>query len=203
MSKTIDFYFDFSSPYGYLASKRIEQIATTYGHEVVWHPILLGAIFKVTGQAPITEAPLKGDYALMDFARSAREHKLDYKHPQVFPIGAVAACRAALWVRDGASASNKQTSDFIQAIFGAYYADGKDITNPEVLAELAAPIGIDSAQMLNALLEQSVKDALRVEVENAISAGVFGSPVMIVNKEIFWGNDRLEQLDRWLASGGW
>lgn len=203
MSKTIDFYFDFSSPYGYLASKRIEHIASAHDHTVSWHPILLGAIFKVTGQAPLTEAPLKGDYALMDFARSAREHKLDYKHPEVFPIGAVAACRATIWLRDNAQASNKQTGDFIQSIFHAYYTDGKDITDSTVLAELATTLGIDSNAMLNALTEQSVKDALRNEVENAIKAGVFGSPVMIVNKEIFWGNDRVEQLDRWLASGGW
>ena len=203
MSKTIDFYFDFSSPYGYLASKRIEAIASTHDHTVNWHPILLGAIFKVTGQAPLTEAPLKGDYAVMDFARSAREHKLVYNHPAVFPIGAVAACRAALWLRDGAQASNERTSNFIHAIFDAYYAEGKDITNAEVIAELAMPLGIDATVMLAALKEQTVKDALRHEVENAIEAGVFGSPVMIVNKEIFWGNDRLEQLDRWLASGGW
>lgn len=203
MSKIIDFYFDFSSPYGYLASKRIEQIAAAHDHVVAWHPILLGAIFKVTGQAPLTEAPLKGDYALMDFARSAREHNLDYKHPEVFPIGAVAACRATLWLRNGDQASNELTSGFIQATFRAYYTDGKDITNTEVLGEIAGSLGIDSAQMLNALSEQPVKDALRSEVENAISAGVFGSPVMIVNKEKFWGNDRLEQLDRWLATGGW
>jgi 2-hydroxychromene-2-carboxylate isomerase len=203
MSKIIDFYFDFSSPYGYLASQRIEQIAIAHDHTVVWHPILLGAIFKVTGQAPLTEAPLKGDYAIMDFTRSAREHKLDYIHPEVFPIGAVAACRATLWLRDGDQASSTQTSEFIHAIFRAYYADAKDITNPEILGEIAASLGIDSTTMLSAITQQPAKDALRGEVESAISAGVFGSPVMIVNKEIFWGNDRLEQLDRWLASGGW
>ncbi|MDB4223455.1 2-hydroxychromene-2-carboxylate isomerase [Granulosicoccus sp.] len=203
MTKIIDFYFDFSSPYGYLASKRIEKIASAHDHVVAWHPILLGAIFKVTGQAPLTEAPLKGDYAIMDFARSAREFKLDYNHPEVFPIGAVAACRAAIWLRDGDQTSNKQSSKFIHAVFHAYYADGKDITNSSVLAELAETLGIDAAEMLSALTEKSVKDALRTEVENAIAAGVFGSPVMIVNKEIFWGNDRLEQLDRWLTSGGW
>jgi 2-hydroxychromene-2-carboxylate isomerase len=203
MTKIIDFYFDFSSPYGYLASKRIEKIASAHDHEVNWCPILLGAVFKVTGQAPLTEAPLKGDYAVMDFARSAREHKLEYNHPDVFPIGAVAACRASLWLRDGDHASKQQTTDFIHSIFQAYYVDGKNITDPSVLADLATPLGIDSAAMLSALSEQSVKDALRIEVENAIAAGVFGSPVMIVNKELFWGNDRLEQLDRWLASGGW
>ena len=203
MSKIIDFYFDFSSPYGYLASKRIEKIATTHGHEVNWHPILLGAIFKVTGQAPLTEAPLKGDYAMMDFARSAREHKLVYNHPEVFPIGAVAACRAALWLRDGPEASYERTANFIHAVFDAYYVDGKDITSPNVISELAEPMGIASDDLLAALLDQSVKDALRNEVEQAIKAGVFGSPVMIVDKEVFWGNDRLEQLDRWLAVGGW
>jgi len=203
MKKIIDFYFDFSSPYGYLASKRIEKIAEAHDHEVVWHPILLGAIFKVTGQAPLIEAPLKGDYAVMDFARSAREHKLVYNHPDTFPIGAVAACRAALWLRNNDNASNTLSTKFIQSVYHAYFVDGKDVTDNSVLAELAETLGIDTSKMLAALTEQSVKDALRSEVENAIAAGVFGSPVMIVNEEVFWGHDRLEQLERWLVSGGW
>ena len=203
MSKIIDFYFDFSSPYGYLASKRIEAVATAHDHVVNWHPILLGAVFKVTGQAPLTEAPLKGDYAMMDFARSAREHKLEYNHPAVFPIGAVAACRATLWLRNGEPALSDKTGEFVQAVYKAYFTDGKNITDTEVLAQIATSLVIDSAAMLGALSEQSVKDALRTEVEDAIAAGVFGSPVMIVNNEIFWGNDRLEQLNRWLGTGGW
>lgn len=204
MNPIIDFYFDYSSPYGYLASERIEAIAMSNNHRVVWHPVLLGAVFKITGQSPLTEAPLKGDYSIMDFARSAREHGLNYQHPNTFPIATIAACRATLWMRDNADASIAgKTTEFVHLVFRAYYAEGRDITDTSVLAAIAISMGIDSAAMLAALGEPSIKDALRSEVETAIEIGVFGSPMMIVNGEKFWGNDRLEQLDRWLQSGGW
>ncbi len=204
MSNVIDFYFDFSSPYGYLASKRIESIAEENNCSVQWHPILLGAVFKVTGQAPIVEAPMKGDYAIMDFTRAAREHKMEYKHPEVFPIGAVAACRAALWLRDNQDdALQQKTSAFIHAVFRAYYVEEKDITKPESIGDIAAALDIDKETLQQALADQSVKDALRQEVESAIAEGIFGSPMMVYNGEKFWGNDRLEQLERWLKSGGW
>jgi len=204
LSNVIDFYFDFSSPYGYLAAQRIGSIAQKHHCTVNWRPILLGAVFKVTGQAPLTEAPMKGDYAIMDFARSAREHSIKYNHPEVFPIGAVAACRATLWLRDNEDkALSQQTEAFVQAIFSAYYIENKDITKPETLGEIAQSLKIDSELMQQALSEQSVKDALRTEVEGAIELGVFGSPMMIINGEKFWGHDRLEQMERWLQSGGW
>lgn len=204
MSDSIDFYFDFSSPFGYLASERIEAIAEQHGRRIVWHPILLGAVFKVTGQAPLTQAPLKGDYSILDFSRSAREHQIAYTHPEPFPIGAVAACRATLWLRDNNDASlSRCTADFIHAIFRAYYTQGLDITDASVLTELASSLGLDAQQMANALSEQGVKDALRREVEEAIAKGIFGSPMMVVDDQPFWGHDRLEQMARWLDNGGW
>jgi len=105
MSKAIDYYFDFSSPYGYLGSKRVEAIASKHGLAVNWHPILLGAVFKVSGQAPLTTFPLKGDYALMDFERSAREHNTPYNAPKPFPIAAVAASRAFYWMNEHTDAN--------------------------------------------------------------------------------------------------
>lgn len=204
MSRIINFYFDYSSPYGYLASERIEAIAEANNYMVVWRPILLGAIFKVTGQTPLIEAPLKGDYAVMDFARSAREHELDYQHPHTFPIGAVAACRATLWVRDNSDESIRvQTSEFVHATYRAYYTQGKDITNPGILSAIATALGIKADEMLEGIQQPEIKNALRTEVEDAIAAGVFGSPMMVVDDQAFWGHDRMEQLGRWLNTGGW
>jgi len=100
MSKSIEFYFDFSSPYGYLGSQNIQVLAKKHAMQVDWHPILLGAVFKVSGLAPLLNYPMKGDYALMDFKRSAREVDLPYQHPDNFPIGAVAASRAVWWVKE-------------------------------------------------------------------------------------------------------
>lgn len=204
MSSAIDFYFDFSSPYGYLASERIEAIAERCGRHVVWHPILLGAVFRVTGQAPLTDAPLKGDYSVRDFARSAREHQLPYEHPQKFPIGSVAASRAVLWLRNHEDAQAQAlTGSLIHALYRAYFTLGLNITDLEVIANVAETLGLDSQAMLQALPSPPVKDTLRAEVEQAIALGVFGSPMMIVDEEPFWGHDRLEQMERWIKAGGW
>lgn len=204
MSNCIDFYFDFSSPYGYLASERIEEIAARLGYTVLWRPILLGAVFKITGQVPLTEAPLKGNYAMRDFSRSAREHKVEYQHPDRFPIGAVAASRATLWLRDNTDPQLRaRTTDFIHALYRAYFTAGQDITDATVIASVADSLSIDSQTLQLAIATQAVKDTLRFEVEQSIAAGVFGSPTMIVNAEPFWGHDRLEQMERWISSGGW
>ena len=93
MKPPIDFYFDFSSPYGYLASHMIEKLAGKYGRAVKWRPMLLGAAFKTTGAAPLPTIPLKGDYAKRDFLRSARFYNVPFRLSDPFPICTVAACR--------------------------------------------------------------------------------------------------------------
>src|SRR3546814_6861230 len=99
MSANFDFYFDFSSPYGYLASTQIEALAAEFGRQVDWHPILLGPMFKTMGSAPLTEIPLKGEYAKHDFERSARLFDIPYSQPETFPISTVAAARAMLYAQ--------------------------------------------------------------------------------------------------------
>src|SRR5688572_6519084 len=94
MSAPIDFYFDFSSPYGYLASTKIEDIAARHGRSVLWRPILLGAVFKTTNQQPLTTIPVKGDYAKRDFERSARLAGVPFRQPSKFPISTTAPARA-------------------------------------------------------------------------------------------------------------
>ena len=204
MASPIDFWFDFSSPFGYLASERIEDIAARNGRDVAWRPILLGAVFKVTGGAPLTEAPMKGAYSIMDMARSAREHDIPFKQPDNFPIGAVAACRATLWLqRHDDDRYAVLSTPLIHALFRAYYVDGRDISDASTVLDVAADTGVDRAALETALGESTVKDALRKTVESAIARNVFGSPTFAVDGEMFWGNDRLDMLDRWLATGGW
>ena len=204
MANTIDFYFDYTSPFGYLAGERIEAIAHSHQRELVWRPVLLGAIFKTTGQTPLLDQPLKGEYSKKDIARSAREHDIPYQHPDNFPIAGVAASRATLWLRDHALSENRaKTGAFVRTVYRAYFTQGKDITNPETVAELATSLKIDGKALLQAISEQPAKDALRTEVDNAVTAGVFGSPMMVVDGEAFWGDDRMAQLDRWLQKGGW
>ncbi len=203
-SKAIDFYFDFSSPYGYLGSTRIEAVAAKHDLAVNWHPILLGAVFKVSKQAPLTSFPLKGDYALMDFARSAREYNTPYTPPDPFPVAAVAVSRAFYWINENADANIAGLSDrFVHAVFKAYYVDGHNISKPDVLGDIATSLGLDTTVLTEALGQQAVKDRLKQAVDDAIARGVFGSPMMFIDQEPFWGNDRMEQLERWIEKGGW
>ena len=204
MSPTIEFYFDFSSPYGYLGSQQIQAVAKKHNREIDWHPILLGAIFKVSGQAPLTTFPLKGEYAIMDFQRSAREVELPYSHPEKFPIATVAAARTVWWAKENSDNSiAEKTDDLVQAFFKAYYVNGKDISELDVVLDVAASVGINKDSLALALQESAVKDRLKKAVGDALDKKVFGSPMMIIDGESFWGNDRIGQIDRWLTRGGW
>jgi 2-hydroxychromene-2-carboxylate isomerase len=200
MPAAIDFYFDFSSPYGYFAATRIDALAARHGRDVVWHPILLGAVFKVTGGAPLPSLPLKGDYARCDMARSARLMGVPFVYPSKFPIATQVAARMTLWRAMSDPADAKRLAG---ALYRAYFAEDRDISNPDVCGDVAAACGLDRAQALAAINEQTVKDKLKDEVEAAIARGVFGSPYFIVDGEPFWGADRMDHLERWLASGGW
>ena len=199
MATAIDFYFDFSSPYGFLASQKIEALAQKYGRAVDWHPVLLGVIFKETAMAPLTEVPLKGDYSRRDFARSARFHGVEFSMPATFPIATIAAARIVLWLksRDPALAAR-----VAKALYRAYFLAEIDISDPEQAIAVAAKEGVDANEARAAIADPAVKDRLKREVEQAIARGVFGSPFVIVDGEPFWGLDRFDQIDRWLATGG-
>ena len=200
MANPIDFYFDFSSPYGYLASTQIEALAARHGRSVTWRPHLLGAVFKINEQRPLASIPLKNDYTARDLARSARLLKVPFKLPTRFPVGATAPSRAFYWVNDRNPELAKRLA---QALYHAYFAEDRDISSAEVTLEVAAQLGIDRAELGRALNDAAVKERLRVEVDAAIARGVFGSPFIVVDGEPFWGSDRLDQVARWLETGGW
>jgi 2-hydroxychromene-2-carboxylate isomerase len=199
MNRAIDFYFDFSSPYGYLAACRIEALAAKYGRTVNWRPILLGVVFKQTGMAPLTQIPIKGDYVKRDFERSARFYGIAFRMPPVFPIASQAPARIVLWAkaRDPALAAK-----LALALYEAYFRDGLDISNPDIAADVAGKIGVDRVAARACIDDPAIKDLLKREVEQAIQAGVFGSPFVVVDGESFWGHDRFDQLEHWLETGG-
>ncbi|HEY1459730.1 MAG TPA: 2-hydroxychromene-2-carboxylate isomerase [Casimicrobiaceae bacterium] len=201
MPAPIEFYFDFSSPYGYLASEKIEALAARHGREVSWHPVLLGVVFKQTGAMPLLQVPLKGEYSRRDMHRSARFHGVDrFRVPTKFPIPSQAAARVVLWSaqRDPALAAR-----VVHALYRAYFVDDQDISSPEVAVAVAASCGLDAAEVRAAIEDPSIKEALKRANEQAIAKGVFGSPYIIIDGEPFWGLDRLDQVDRWMATGGW
>ncbi len=203
MPEPIDFYFDFSSPYGYLASERIDELAARHGRKVRWRPILLGVVFKHTGAAPLTLVPLKGEYSLRDFARSARFLGVPYTHPAKFPLATQHAARAYYRLRDqdGGQAWERARA-FAQAVFRALYVDGRDVSSLEVVLDLLATQGADREALSQALAGAALKEQLKAECAAALAMGVCGSPYMIVDGEPFFGVDRLPQMERWLTSGG-
>lgn len=200
MSDPIDFYFDFSSPYGYLASKRIDALAAKHGRSVNWRPHLLGAVFKTTGSQPLLNIPMKGDYARIDMPRAARLHGVPFVMPERFPFLSVAAARAFYWLHDSDPA---KATDLARALYDAAFGEGRDIANAETVMEIAVGLGVDASALTAALADPAVKERLKTEVAAAIERGVFGSPYIFVDGEPFWGNDKLDDIDRWLETGGW
>ncbi len=198
MTNPIDFYFDYSSPYGYFAALKIDDLAARHGRSVNWKPILLGVVFKVTGAQPLPSLPLKGDYAKRDIARSARYLGVEFKYPSKFPIASQAPARAFYWANDRDPALARKLA---KALYRAYFVEDRDISSPEVTAEVAATLGLKRDEVLAALNDPAVKDRLKNEVDAAIRRGVFGSPYIVIDGEPFWGVDRFDQIERWLAHG--
>ncbi|MFO0206128.1 MAG: 2-hydroxychromene-2-carboxylate isomerase [Betaproteobacteria bacterium] len=198
MPAPLEFVFDFSSPYSYLLSEKIEAVATRHGRSVAYKPILLGAAFKVTGMAPLVEVPVKGDYSCRDFERSARFHGVAFRMPTPFPVGTVTAARALLWLQGNGSA---KSVPFVHKVLRAYFAEGRNIGEPAVVGQIATELGIDGAALLAGAQEPAIKDRLKKQVDEAIARGVFGAPFVFVDQEPFWGHDRLDQIDRWLQYG--
>jgi len=200
MPAPIEFYFDFSSPYGFLAAEKIDALAAKHGRSVDWHPVLLGVLFKQTGSVPLMEVPLKGEYSKRDFSRSARFHGIGgFRVPSRFPIASQAPARIILWLKGSDPALAGRVA---KALYRAYFVDGVDISSPDAAAAVAAGEGVDEAAARAAVDDPAVKDALKAEVATALARGVFGSPFVFVDGEPFWGLDRFDQVERWLATGG-
>jgi 2-hydroxychromene-2-carboxylate isomerase len=197
---SIDFYFDFSSPYGYLAAQVIDDIGARHGLDVAWRPFLLGAVFKITGAQPLPQTPLKDRYLAIDMPRSARLLGVPFVMPEPFPFQSLAACRAYYWLAEDDPARSRA---FAKAVFHGSFGEGRDMSTAEAVIEEAAKLGIDRQALAAALQHPAVKERLRREVDAAIERGVYGSPFFFLDDEPFWGHDRLDQVDRWLETGGW
>jgi len=199
MTQSLHFHFDFSSPYGYLAAERIEALAARHQRSVEWRPVLLGAVFKITGTQPLTFVPLKGDYTRRDLPRTARYHGIAFRMPAKFPIPTQAAARLVVWQRGTDPA---RCGPLVKALYRAYFVEDRDISDPDVAASVAAEAGLDRGIARAAIDDVTIKDALKRDVDAAIAGGVFGSPFVIVYGEPFWGLDRFDQIERWLETGG-
>lgn len=195
-STPIDFYFDFSSPYSYIASEWVTGLAARHGRTVRWHAILLGATFQAAELKSPVSHPLKREYSLHDFARSARMAGLPMTMPSRFPISTQNAARLFWWLH---AQDPRRAEDWAHVGLRAYFSRNIDLSQADALAALAAEVGIDADQAAAVCADPVWKDKLRQENDAAIAVGVFGAPFFRIDGEPFWGNDRKEQMERWLA----
>ncbi len=201
MEAPIALYFDFVSPYAYLALPRAERLAASCGRSLDLRPVLLGVtVLRVMGLKPVPQTPLKGDYARADIERLAKLHGVPFRHHGLPEVNSVPALRAFLWIkrRDSAAAH-----EFARRVFAQLWAQGRDISAPEQLADAIAAAGQDPETVIAACGEPEARDALRTAVDDAIARGVFGVPFFVADGESFWGGDRLPMLEHWLTHHRW
>ena len=195
----IEFYFDFSSPFGYFTATKIKAIGDEFGREISWKPFMIGAALKVTGGMPLPMVPLKGEYSKRDMERTSRLWGIPYQEPVKFPISSQAPCRLIYWLQ---TAAPERQEEAILKLYEAYFVQGLDISSPEVAAQVISSIKGSEEELIAATQDPEMKSRLKDECDLAIQKGVFGSPYVIVDDEPFWGADRLEQVREWLRTGG-
>jgi len=197
MKPPIDFYFDFSSPYSYIASEWVDAVAARHGRAVRWHAILLGATFQAAELKSPVSYPMKREYSIRDFGRSARFAGLPYLMPSKFPIPTQNAARVFWWLHD--TQSPERAVAWAHAGLRAVFTQDHDLSEPATLRSVMAAAGIDTAGAEAAYTDPAWKLRLKNENDAAIAAGVFGAPFFVVDGEPFWGNDRRGQIEQWLA----
>jgi 2-hydroxychromene-2-carboxylate isomerase len=193
----LDFYFDFSSPYGFLAAMKIEQaLQGARFRRLAWRPFLLGAVYKQVGQSPLEHA-LKRRYVIeIDVPRLGRRENLAIKLPAGFPEHSLPAARAFYWIE---AREPEKAVEFAKAAYRKFWLEGRSTADPEVTVEAAALLGFDRSDVAEGLQDSVVKQRVTTENEQAIANGVFGSPFIVVDGEPFWGSDRLEHVAERLA----
>ena len=196
----IEFFFDFSSPYGYLAANRIERIGQKHDCDVFWKPFLLGAVFKINGQSPLIEQTLKWSYSRYDIERTARRYKVEWALPEFFPVATQVAARAFYWINEKDPDLAKK---FALLVYQKYFIEGLDIRSKNIVAELAAECRLDFDECILSINSNLYKEKLKLVNKKAIKRNVCGSPFIFVGDEPFWGHDRLNMVDEWLQTGGW
>ena len=194
--KPVEFFFDLSSPYSYLAATQMEGLVKRTSAQVTWKPFVLGAVFKAAGNVMPAACPPKAQYMLRDLDRWARRYEVDFKMTTRFPVNAMQAMRLVV-----ASEAEGKSSAVALAAFRALWVADRDITAEPELRAIAKEAGIDADRALQAIATPEVKDRLRAYTDDAIRRGAFGAPAIFVGDELFWGNDRIEFVEATLTAG--
>jgi 2-hydroxychromene-2-carboxylate isomerase len=191
---TLEFFYDFVSPYAYLASTQVEAVAARTGATLRWRPFLLGGVLKATDNKAPAETPAKYAHVKIDTARWAKRLGVPLAFPPVHPFSTVLAMRCAL-----AAERQGRLVPFSHAAYRAAWVEGKDLTKPEVLAAVAASVGLDGPSLVASAPD--FKAALIANTEEAVRRGTFGTPTFFVGEELFVGNDRLSFVEEALRAG--
>lgn len=192
--KHIDFYFDLSSPYSYLAATQLAGLSARHAVSFSWKPMVLAAVFKAAENHMPAQSPPKAMYMLKDLERWAQQYGVEFVMNSRFPLNAIKPERLVI-----AAGSTGRAGELALALFRAMWVEDRDISNAEVMRDVANSLGLDGDGLLAAIETPAVKDELRNNTDEAIAKGVFGAPSFIVDGELFWGNDRLHHLEALLS----
>ena len=186
MARTLEFYYDYGSPYSYLADTQVEAIAKRAGASLVRRPMLLGGVFKATGNAsPMTVAP-KSKWATFDMPMWAKHYGVPFNSNPFFPVNTLALMRGA-----AAAQIDGIFERYHPAIYKAMWVDGINLNDIGEVAKVLTAAGLDAAKIGNRIQDQDVKDRLKATTDEAVARGVFGAPTSFVGDMMFFGNDRL------------
>jgi 2-hydroxychromene-2-carboxylate isomerase len=191
MPECVELFYDYSSPWTYLAFTRIEDLCRRCGAELVWRPILVGGIFNTVNRSVYESrerpVPAKARYLAKDLGDWADLYGLEIRFPpSVFPVNSVKSLRGAL-----VALEHEKISTYSQAVFAAYWGADRDISRDEVLDSIIREVGLDAPEFFEKIQQPSYKDQIRANTDECIRRGGFGSPTMFVGDAMFFGNDRL------------
>ena len=187
MIKPFDFYFDFVSPYTFLAHKKITRIENEHSVKVKYMPILLGGLLKLAGIKADMDIPIKGKYMIKDCKLWAEKYNIEFKFNNYFPINTLDLMRCVL-----VAEKNGCNKKFIDKIFDSIWKYGLNLNDNSIIEKLIKNLGINPKTFLSESIDLKIKDELRERTDEAHKKGIFGSPSFIVNNKMFWGQDRLE-----------
>jgi len=183
----LEYFFDYVSPFSYLADTQLAALAERTGAELVYRPFFLGGVMNAAKNAPPTTVPNKGKYMFADIERWARRYGVELSLNPHFPVNTLHAMRAAV-----AALGDERFGDFHRAMYRGVWVEGRDLGDEEVLRRAIDAAGLDGAKILARAKEQEAKDTLRRNGEEAVERGAFGAPTFFIGDEMFWGNDRLD-----------
>ncbi len=189
MKKTVEFYFDLGSPASYLAFTQLPGLCEQTASQLIYRPMLLGGVFKATGNASPAEIPVKGRYMIQDLTRYAARYGVAFRFNPHFPLNTLLLMRATTGMQ---LRHPERFVDFVDALYRALWVDGHNLNDPATVAQVLGDNGFDPQQILALTQDEEIKAALKANTDQALQRGVFGAPSLFVGDQLFFGQDRLD-----------